>query len=60
MAFGEISHYGIVCGWSTDALSEVAAKHRWPPEKVERLRDLRAEVQAMHTDFPFRRDRFGP
>jgi hypothetical protein len=36
--------YGIIVGWSEDALAEVAAKHRWSEAEVERLRSLRAEL----------------
>lgn len=38
--------YGIVCGWGPDdpedgdALPELAARHRWTPERVDRLRAL--------------------
>lgn len=38
--------YGIVVGWG-DALDEVAARHKWSPMAVERLRKRRATVQEI-------------
>lgn len=35
--------YGIVCGWPEDAIEEVAARHRWSPITVDRLRVLHEE-----------------
>lgn len=39
-------HYGIIVGWG-DALPDVAAKHKWADADVERLRRMRATVEAM-------------
>lgn len=33
--------YGIVCGWSADALTELIQRHRWSSEDVTKLRLLR-------------------
>ena len=38
--------YGIACGWD-DAIAEVAAKHRWTPETVMRLRRLRERYKKL-------------
>lgn len=45
--------FGIVCGWG-DALPEVARRHKWSDQTVERLQRLRmAAISASHTpDFP--------
>ncbi|MFA5123021.1 hypothetical protein [Zavarzinia sp.] len=36
--------YGVIVGWDEAALAEVAKRHQWPAEDVDRLRKLHAEV----------------
>ena len=38
--------YGIIVGWD-NALAEVAKKHGWPPQSVERLCALREGFKAL-------------
>ncbi|MBG0738619.1 hypothetical protein IV500_04185 [Paeniglutamicibacter antarcticus] len=38
--------YGITVGWGA-GMSSVAARHGWSPEKVARLRRLRAKYRAL-------------
>jgi hypothetical protein len=38
--------YGIVVGWDEASLVELAQKFEWPEAQVERLRMLRAAVEA--------------
>lgn len=39
--------YGIIVGWDSEALKEVAARHSWTPETVSSLRMLRAKAERM-------------
>lgn len=41
--------YGIVNGWSQEALQELAQAHKWKPETVQRLQRLRAAVSSVAT-----------
>lgn len=41
--------YGVVCGWPEDAVEEVAARHRWSPITVDRLRVLHEEWESGRT-----------
>lgn len=38
--------WGVVVGWDEESLAELAAKHGWPADEVERLRRLRAALEA--------------
>lgn len=38
--------YGIVCGWG-GAIEEIAARHDWSPEAVERLKRLHEKFEAL-------------
>ncbi|USN14169.1 hypothetical protein KABACHOK_03330 [Brevundimonas phage vB_BpoS-Kabachok] len=42
--------YGIVCGWDAESMKEVAAKHRWGPDEVARLKRLHIRYQAQKKD----------
>lgn len=45
--------YAIICGWDTDeAWSQVAKMHGWPPEAVDRAKELHAKFAAAFPEVP--------
>jgi hypothetical protein len=45
--------YGIVCGWSPEAMRELEEQHGWGEEESARLQSLRdAYVRATHSFLP--------
>lgn len=38
--------WGVIVGWDQDSLWELAAKHGWSAEEVERLQGLHAALEA--------------
>ena len=38
--------YGIVFGWDDESMAEMARRHRWRPDDVQRLRRLNAGYRA--------------
>jgi hypothetical protein len=36
--------YGIVVGWDADSMADVAQKHGWTPEEIDRLKRLHGKA----------------